>query len=95
MADGISIGIRANGDEGYQKARLILKDGNYRYRSTVIEQVLRRKKVWGHVQGTVAVLGPIILLGAGASPAVSAVPEIVAEMGVAAVPAVPAVAAVT
>ena len=87
MVDGISIGIRANGDEGYQKARLILKDGNYRYWSTVIEQVLREKKIWGHVQGTVAVPGPILQLGAGATQAVPAVPEIVAAMGVAAVPA--------
>ena len=47
------VGIRANGDEGYQKPRLFLKDGNYRYWITVIEQVLREKKVWGHVQGTV------------------------------------------
>ena len=91
MADGISIGIRA--EDGYQKPRLILKDGNYRYWSTVIEPMLREKKVWGHVQGTVAVPGPILLLGAGATPLVPAVPEIVAAMGVAAVLAVPAVAA--
>ena len=91
MADGISIGIRA--EDGYQKPRLILKDGNYRYWSTVIEPMLREKKVWSHVQGTVAVPGPILLLGAGATPLVPAVPEIVAAMGVAAVPAVPAIAA--
>ena len=91
MADGISIGIRA--EDGYQKPRLILKEGNYRYWSTVIEPMLREKKVWGHVQGTVAVPGPILLLGAGATPAVPAVPEVIAAMGVAAVPAVPAVAA--
>ena len=91
MADGITIGIRA--EEGYQRPRLILKDGNYRYWSTVIEPILREKKVWGHVQGTVAVPGPILLLGAGATPFVPAVPEIVAAMGVAPVPTVPAVAA--
>ena len=91
MADGISIGIRA--EEGYQKPRLILKDGNYRYWSTVIEPMLREKKVWGHVQGTVPIPGPILVLGTGAMPGVPAVPEIVAAMGVAAVPAVPAVAA--
>ena len=28
--------------------RLVLKEGNYRRWSTVIEQMLREKKVWGH-----------------------------------------------
>ena len=91
MAGRISIGIRANGDEGFRKPRLILKDGNYRYWSTVIEQMLWVKKVWGHMQGIVAVPEPILQLGA--SPAVPAVPKIVATMGVFAVLAVPAVGA--
>ena len=91
MADGISIGIRA--EDGYQKPRLILKDGNYRWWSTVLESVLQEKKVWAYVQGTVLVPGPILVLGAGATPGVPAVPAVIAAMGVAAVAAVPAVAA--
>ena len=94
MADNSAIGIRANGDlDGYQRQRLVLKDGNYRWWSTVIEQSLREKKVWGHVQGTVAVLGPILVLGAGATPAIPAVAAIPAAMGVAPVAAIPAVVA--
>ena len=45
------MGIRANGDlENFMRARLNLKDGNYRYWTTVLEQMLREKKIWGHVQ---------------------------------------------
>ena len=55
--------------------------------------MLKEKKVWGHVLGTVPVPGPILVLAAGSTPGVPAVPAIVAAMGVAAVPAVPAVAA--
>ena len=55
MADGISIGIRASGDDSYLKPRLVLKEGNYRYWSSLIEQLLREKKVWVHVMGTVQV----------------------------------------
>ena len=91
MADGIAIGIRA--EDGYQKPRLILKEGNFRWWSTVIEPMLKEKKVWGHVLGIEPVPGPILVLAAGATPAVLAVPAIIAAMGVAAVPAVPAVAA--
>ena len=94
MADGTTIGIRANGDlDNFQKPRLILKEGNYRYWSTVLEQMLREKKVFGHVQGTVAVPAAILVLGAGATPAVAAIPAIVAAMGVAAEAGVAAVAA--
>lgn len=94
MADTVTFGIRANGGEGdFQNPRLVLKDGNYRWWSTVLEQMLREKKAWGHVQGTVLVPGPILTLGAGATPAIPAVPAVVAAIGVAAVPGVPAVAA--
>ena len=93
MVEGIAFSIRANSDEGYKKPRIILKDGNYRYWSTVIEQMFREKKLRGHVQGTVPIPRPIIVLGTGATPVVSAVPRIVAAIGVAAVPAVPVVAA--
>ena len=58
-----------------------------------MEQGLREKKVWGHVMATVAVPGPILVLGAGATPAVPAVAAISAAMGVAPVPAIPAVPA--
>ena len=92
MAENITFGIRANGGEGdYQKPRLVLKDGNYRWWSTVLEQMLREKKAWGHVQGTVP--GPILTLGAGATPTIPAVRAVVAAMGVAAIPRVRAVAA--
>ena len=91
MADGIAIGIRA--EDGYSKPRLILKDGNYRWWSTVIEPMLREKKVWSNVQGIAPVPGPVLVLGAGATPGVPAVLAVVAAMGVAAVNAVPAVAA--
>ena len=94
MADGTSTRIRANGDlENFQKQRLILKDGNYRWWSTLLEQMLREKKVWGHVQGTVVVPAAVLVLGAGATLAVAAVPAIVAAMGVAAVAGVAAIAA--
>ena len=94
MTDGITIGIRAVGDlDDFQRPRLILRDGNYRWWSTVIEQMLRQQKVWGHVQGTVVVPAAILVLGAGATPAVAAIPAIVAAMGVAAEAGVAAVAA--
>ena len=93
MTDGIAIGIRASGDDTYLKPRLVLKEGNYRYWSLLIEQLLREKKVWVHVMGTVQVPGPILVLGSGATPAVPGVPAIAAAMGVAAVNAVPAIAA--
>ena len=94
MADGISIGIRANGDDSYQKPRLVLKEGNYRYWSMVIEQMLCEKKVWVHVIGTVLIPGPIVVLGSGATPTVPGVPAIAAAMGVAAENAVPAIVAI-
>ena len=69
MADDTSIDIRANGDlDKFQKSRLILKDGDYRWLSIVLEQMLQEKKFWGHVQSTVAVLAAILILGAGALP---------------------------
>ena len=94
MADGVTIGIRASSDfENFQKPRLILKAGNYRWWSTLLEPMLKEKKVWGHVLGTVVVPAAVLILGAGATPATAAVPAIVAAMGVAAVAGVPAVAA--
>ena len=94
MADNVTFGIRVNGGErDFQKPRLVLKDGNYRWWSTNPEQMLREMKAWEHVQGAVPAPGPILILGASATPAISAVPAIVAAMGVAEVPSVPAVAA--
>ena len=94
MADGTAIGIKVNGDlDGYQRPRLVLKDGCYRWWSTVMEQGLREKKVWGHVMATLAVPGPTLVLGAGATPAVPAVATIPAAMGVAPVLAIHAVPA--
>ena len=84
MTDGTTIGIRANGDpDGFHRPRLILNDGNYRWWRIVLKQMLREKKIWGHVQGKVVEPGPIFTLGAGATPATPAVPAIVAAMGVA------------
>ena len=45
--DSLSIGMRAD-DVG----RIILKEGNYRVSSIVLEQSLREKKLWNHVMGT-------------------------------------------
>ena len=44
-----AIGIRAD-DVG--RSRIILREGNYRVWSTVLEQTLREKKLWNHVMGT-------------------------------------------
>ena len=55
--------------------------------------MLLEKKVWGYVQVTVLVTGPILVLGEGATPAFLAVPAIAAAMGVATDNAVLAVVA--
>ena len=47
--DQLSIGIRAD-DVG--RSRIILREGNYRVWSKVLEQTLREKKMWNHVMGT-------------------------------------------
>ena len=48
-----SFGIRAIGDNsGFSRSRIIFKENNYRVWSTVLEQNLREKKLWGHVMGT-------------------------------------------
>ena len=48
-----SFGIRAEGDDsGFSRSRIILKENIYRVWSTVLEQSLRDKKLWGHVMGT-------------------------------------------
>ena len=46
--DSLLIGIRAD-DVG--RNRIVLREGNYRVRSTVFEQTLREKKMWNHVMG--------------------------------------------
>ena len=47
--DSLTIGIRAD-DVG--RSRIILREGNYRVWSTVLEQTMREKKLWNHVMGT-------------------------------------------
>ena len=47
--DSLSIGIKAD-DVG--RSRIILREGNYRVWSTILEQTLREKKLWHHVMGT-------------------------------------------
>ena len=47
--DSLSIGIRA---DDVVRNRIILREGNYRVWSTVLEQTLREKKLWNHVMGT-------------------------------------------
>ena len=47
--DSLSIGIRAD-DVG--RNRIILREGNYKVWSTVLEQTLREKNLWNHVMGT-------------------------------------------
>ena len=47
-----SFGIRAEGDDsGFSRSKFILKENNYRVWSTVLEQSLRDKKLWGHIMG--------------------------------------------
>lgn len=48
-----------------------------------MEHMLREKKMWGHVYGTVAAPRFVLTLGAGVTRATSVVPAIVAAMGVA------------
>ena len=89
--DDSTIGIRA--DEGYARPRLVLKDETVNVWSTVIEQLFREKRIWGHVQGTTPHPGPPLILGAGAtagSPRIRAIPE---AMGVVGVPEIVAVIA--
>ena len=65
MADDTTIGITAEGDlDGFQQPRLILTHNNCRWWSTVLKQVFCEKKIWGHVQGTVAASGPALTLNA-------------------------------
>ena len=47
--DQLSVGIRAD-DVGC--SRIILREGNYRVWSTVLERTLREKKLWNHVMST-------------------------------------------
>lgn len=47
-ASNTSIGIRAD-EFGYRSRVITLTDDNYRVWSTLIEQVLREKKLWSHV----------------------------------------------
>ena len=47
--DSLTIGIIAD-DVGW--SRIILREGNYRVWSTVLEKTLREKKLWNHVMGT-------------------------------------------
>ena len=48
----VTYGIRASGDSGFVKTRIILSEKNYRVWSTVVETDLREKKLWPHVIGT-------------------------------------------
>ena len=57
--------------------------------------MLKEKKVWRHVQGTVPVRGPKLVLEARATPAVAADPAIAAAIGIAVMPAVAATVGVT
>ena len=47
--DSLSIGIRA---DNVVRGRIILREGNHRVWSTVLEQTVREKKLWHHVMGT-------------------------------------------
>lgn len=46
------------------------------------------KKIWGHIQGLVIVLGPTLMLGVSATPTTPAVPAIGVAMGVTVIPSV-------
>ena len=47
--DSLSIGIKAD-DVG--RNRIILREGNYKVWSTVLEQMVREKNLWNHVMST-------------------------------------------
>ena len=48
-----SFGIRVKGDDsGFSRSRITLKENNCRVWSTVLEQKLREKKLFGHVMRT-------------------------------------------
>lgn len=49
-----------------------------------MEHLLRENKVWRHVQGTMAIPGPVLALSEGATPVTPSVPAIVATMGISA-----------
>ena len=49
----VSSGIRAPGDDsGSSRPRIILKETNYRVWSSIMEQAMKERKLWGHIQGT-------------------------------------------
>lgn len=76
-------GITAsNDDSGNGRPRIILKESTYCVWSTVVEQVLREKKLWGHVMGT-AVTPTTARVVAPAMPAVAATPRVDPVVGVA------------
>ena len=78
-----SIGIRAEGDDsGFFRSRIILKEGNYRVWSTVVEQNLREKKLFGHVMRT-AVRPPLPRAMAPAVRAIAAAQGVLAVAGAA------------
>lgn len=46
-------GIRASGDDTwFDRPRIMMKESVYRVWSTIEEQVLHEKKIWGRVMGT-------------------------------------------
>ena len=84
----VAYGIRASGDSGFVKTRIILSEKNYRVWSTVVETDLREKKLWPHVIGTAvrpraARAVAIAVAARAASPGVDAmvgIPEITQAM---------------
>ena len=82
--DTPSNGIRASDDSGFSRPRIVSRDGNYRVWSTVMEQALRERKLWGHITGT-AVPPPL------PRPVSMAIAAVAAAAGVDPVEAAPAV----
>ena len=57
-----TFGIRAENDLG---RRIVLRENNYRVWSTVLEQTLCEKKLWGHVMGTAVPPPPARVIAPG------------------------------
>ena len=77
----LSNGIRAMGDDsGHGRPRIILKETNYRVWSTVMEQSLKERKLWGHIMGT-AVRPPLPRVVSPAVAARAATPGVDAVAG--------------
>ena len=78
--DSLTIGIKA---EELGRRGIVLREGNYRVWSIVLEQTLREKKLWVHVLGTTVPPPPVRVRAPGI--AAAATDPILGKAGVATV----------